>query len=100
MSTRKFEPEKLGDTLAVLMKRYRRVDVSAIETVRERWTQLVGSSLAEMCVPEVVKDGVLYVRVPSGAYSQKLQMDAEKIITALEDIGPSAPHSLHVTVRG
>lgn len=100
MSTRNLEPEKLGTTLATLMKRFRRVDISAIEAVRERWNQIVGEAIAEVCIPEVVKDGVLHVRVPSGAYSQKLQLDAEKIISALQDIGPSAPQSLHVTVRG
>ena len=100
MSGRKFEPEKLSDTLAALMKRYRRIDASAIESVRDRWDELVGPALADSCVPEVVKDGVLFVRVPTGAYSQKLQMSEEKIITALQDLGPSAPHSIRITVRG
>jgi len=59
MSGRKFEPEKLSDTLAALMKRYRRIDASAIDSVRDRWDELVGPVLADSCVPEVVKDGGL-----------------------------------------
>ena len=94
------EPERLGDTLAALIKRFRHVDLSIMEQIIERWPSLVGPELAEVCRPEVVRDGVLYVAVPNGAYGQKMRMTAENIISGLSDISAEAPTSLQVTVRG
>jgi hypothetical protein len=56
--------------------------------------------MADLCHPEVVREGVLYVAVPNGAFGQKLRMNAEKIIQGLSDISDGAPTSLQVTVRG
>jgi len=94
------EPERLGDTLAALVRRFRHVDLSVMDQILERWPALVGPEMAEVCHPEVVREGVLYVAVPSGAFGQKMRMNAEKIITGLSDISADAPTSLHVTVRG
>lgn len=99
-SRRPSEPEKLGDTLAALLRRFRHVDLSAMETIRARWPDLVGADMADLCHPEVVREGVLYVAVPNGAFGQKLRMNAEKIIQGLSDISDGAPTSLQVTVRG
>ena len=97
---RNHEPERLGDTLAALIRRFRHVDLSAMELIIARWPSLVGENLAASCHPEVVRDGVLYVAVPNGAFGQKLRMNAENIIKGLSDISADAPTSLHVTVRG
>lgn len=93
------EPERLNDTLAALMRRFTQVNLGALEIIQERWEAVVGPELARSCAPEVVRDQVLYVRVPSGAHGQKLQMRAGNIIEALSDLGADAPSSLQVTVR-
>ena len=98
--SRQREPERLGDTLAALLRRFRHVDLSIMEQIMERWPALVGPDLAETCRPEVVRDGILYVGVPSGAFGQKLRMNAENIIQGLSDISAHAPTSLQITVRG
>lgn len=97
---RQRDPERLGDTLAALVRRFRHVDLTAMEQILERWPALVGPELAETCRPEVVRDGILYVGVPNGAYGQKLRMNAENIIIGLADISGDAPTALQVTVRG
>lgn len=97
---RQREPERLGDTLAALIRRFRHVDLSIMEQISERWPTVVGPEMAEACHPEVVRDGILYVAVPNGAYGQKMRMNAENIIQGLSDISGDAPTSLQVTVRG
>lgn len=99
-SPRERDPERLGDTLAALVRRFRHVDLSIMEEIQERWPTLVGPELAGVCHPEVVRDGTLYVAVPNGAYGQKLRMNAENIIQGLREISDSAPTSVQVTVRG
>lgn len=94
------EPEKLGDTLAALVRRFRHVDLSIMEAIQQRWPEVVGPELADLCRPEVVRDGTLFVAVPNGAFSQKIRMNAENIINGLADIPGDPPTSVQVTVRG
>ena len=94
------EPEKLGDTLAALVRRFRHVDLSVMEEIQQRWPELVGPDIAEICHPEVVRDSILFVAVPNGAFGQKIRMNAENIIAGLRDISGDPPTSVQVTVRG
>lgn len=100
MTQNQREPERLGETLAALLRRFRHVDLPIMDEINEHWERLVGPELAHVCQPEVVRDGVLYVRVPNGAYGQKLRMSAENIIKRLGEISANAPTSLQITVRG
>lgn len=99
-TSRDREPEKLGDTLAALIRRFRHVDLSVMEEIQQRWPELVGPDIAELCRPEVVRDGMLFVAVPNGAFGQKIRMNAENIIAGLRDISGDPPTSVQVTVRG
>jgi hypothetical protein len=47
-----------------------------------------------------VRDGVLHVRVPSGAYAQKFAHEEERILSAFADLGEAAPTSIATIVRG
>jgi predicted nucleic acid-binding Zn ribbon protein len=94
------EPEKLGQTLRGLIGRFAHVDLTVMETILARWPDVVGSVLAERCHPEVVRDGVLHVRVPSGAYAQKFAHEEERILSAFADLGEAAPTSIATIVRG
>ncbi len=100
MAKRSNEPEKLGQTLRGLIGRFQHVDLSAMETIVARWPDLVGEVLAERCRPEVVRDGVLHVRVPTGAYAQKLCHEEQRILAALGDLGAAAPSAIQCVVRG
>ena len=100
MAKRSNEPEKLGQTLRGLIGRFQHVDLSVMETILLRWPDLVGGVLAERCYPEVVRDGVLHVRVPTGAYAQKLSHEEQRILAALSDLGASAPTGIQCVVRG
>ncbi|MEI8147952.1 MAG: DUF721 domain-containing protein [Actinomycetes bacterium] len=100
MAKRSSEPEKLGQTLRGLIGRFQHVDLSVMEFIVLRWPEIVGGVLAERCHPEVVREGVLHVRVPTGAYAQKLSHEEQRIISALSDLGDSAPTGIQCVVRG
>ena len=67
-------PRSLGETLRSLTSRYRKVDLFVIDEIRQRWGDAVGETLATRCVPELVREGALIVRVPSGAFAERLRM--------------------------
>jgi hypothetical protein len=80
------------------MSRFKRVDLDAMSTVRDRWGELAGEPLASRCEPEVVKDHVLFVRVPTGAYAEALERASMRIIEGLSDLGERAPTRLKIVV--
>jgi predicted nucleic acid-binding Zn ribbon protein len=91
-------PRSLGDSLRDLVGRFRQVDFDAMTEVRERWADLVGDALATRCEPLVVRDGVLYVRVPTGAYAEAMRRESARIIEGLSDLGEHAPREVRTTV--
>ena len=91
-------PTPLGDALRQWARRRRSVDLLVISDVRRLWPDLVASPLAERCVPEVVRDGVLYVRVPTGAFAERLRMDTTSILAGLAVLGERAPRALATVV--
>ncbi len=98
MTRRKDGPVSLGESLASLASRYKKVDLLIIDEVRARWPAAVGEVLAERCVPELVKDASLVVRVPSGAFAERLRRDERTILEAFADLGGRAPTSLTIVV--
>ena len=97
--TRSFDgPQSIGDSLRALAKRYRKVDLLVIDEIRARWSDVVGDTLAQRCVPEVVREGVLVVRVPSGAFAERLRMDESAILAAYADLETRAPSALQIVV--
>jgi predicted nucleic acid-binding Zn ribbon protein len=91
-------PSPLGDALRQWARRRRSVDLLVITDVRRLWPDLVAAPLAARCVPEVVRDGVLYVRVPTGAFAERLRMDAASILEGLAVLGERAPRALATVV--
>lgn len=82
----------------MLSGRYKRVDLYVIDEIRNRWPEVVGESLAARCVPELVKDGELIVRVPNGAYAERLRSDERGVLRRLAEISERAPTGLRVVV--
>jgi len=92
------QPQSLSDLLNTMAKRVRKVDLRVIDEIRALWPTLVEPAVAELCRPEFVKNGVLVVAVPSGAFAQRISMDAPTIIAGLASLGERAPLSLRTIV--
>jgi predicted nucleic acid-binding Zn ribbon protein len=94
------EPQQLGVSLSKLVGRFSRVDLPIMEVIHQRWPSLVGEEVAQRCRPQVVKDGVLIVAVPTGAYAARLNRDAPDILEALADLGVRCPREMRTVVQG
>lgn len=88
----------LGDVLNVLAGRLRKVDLRVIDEVRQLWPTVVDPVLAEHCQPEFVKNGVLLISVPSGAFAQKILLEGPAIVAGFESLGERAPHSVRTVL--
>lgn len=94
MSRNVDQPEPLGDLLRTMAGRVKKVDLTLIEKIREHWPTLVEPVVAHACRPEFVKNRVLVVGVPSGAFAQQIQLEQESILRGLAVLGDRAPTSL------
>jgi predicted nucleic acid-binding Zn ribbon protein len=92
------QPRPLAEALDTVAGRLRRVDLRLIDEVRDLWPTVVDPVLAEHCRPAFIKSGVLLVEVPSGAFAQRVQRDAEAILGGLAPLGASAPTSLRTVL--
>jgi predicted nucleic acid-binding Zn ribbon protein len=54
--------------------------------------------LAEHCRPEFVKNGVLLITVPSGAFAQRITQERESILLGLAPLGDRAPTTLRTVL--
>jgi predicted nucleic acid-binding Zn ribbon protein len=98
MRSRDEPPAKLGELLNTLAGRLRKVDLRDIDEIRTLWPRVVEPVIAEHCRPEFVKDGVLLVSVPSGAFAQRVMSDATTILEGFSSLGPRAPKSLRTVL--
>jgi predicted nucleic acid-binding Zn ribbon protein len=98
MRSRDEQPAKLGELLNTLAGRLRKVDLRDIDEIRTMWPSIVEPVIAEHCRPEFVKDGVLLVRVPSGAFAQRIMSDATTILGGFSSLGTHAPTSLRTVL--
>ncbi len=89
----------LAAVLDELAGRLRRVDLRLIDRARALWPNLVDPVLAEHCRVEVIKDGVLIVSVPSGAFAQQIVLASPSILRGLSSLGKGAPTSLKTVLR-
>jgi predicted nucleic acid-binding Zn ribbon protein len=92
------EPSPLAELLDSLAGRLTRVDLRLIDRAREIWPSAVEPAIAEHCRVEFIKDGVLVVSVPSGAFAQVVAAQTETILSRFSVLGSRAPHAVK-TVR-
>jgi predicted nucleic acid-binding Zn ribbon protein len=92
-------PRALGESLRALASRYKKVDLFVIDEIRDRWELIVGEALAARCRPLLVRDGLLVVEVPSGAFAERLRSEESNIVAALSELGDRAPKGLRITVK-
>ena len=99
MRSREEEPALLGELLHALAGRLRRVDLRVIDDARRLWPTVVDSVLAEHCRVEFIKDGVLVVSVPSGAFAQRVLTESPSILKGFSSLGKSAPTTLKTVLK-
>lgn len=92
------QPRPLSELLQAMAQRVKKVDLTVIEEIRELWPTVVDPNLASVCHPEFVKNRVLVVSVPSGAFAQQISLDEETILRGLAPLAQRAPTSIK-TVR-
>ena len=98
MKQRDEQPAALGELLNTLAGRLRKVDLRDIDEIRSLWPSIVEPVIAEHCRPEFVKNGVLLVSVPSGAFAQRVMSDATTILEGFAPLGSKAPTSLRTVL--
>lgn len=91
-------PRSLGEILNTVAGRLRKVDLLAIDEVRRLWPDIVDRVLAEHCRPEFIKNQVLLISVPSGAFAQRIKLEHDAIIQGLSSLGERAPTSVRTVV--
>jgi predicted nucleic acid-binding Zn ribbon protein len=91
-------PKGLAELLETLAGRLRKVDLRLIDEIRAMWPDIVEPALAQHCRPEFVKNGVLLVSVPSGAFAQRVTMDSARILAGFAPLGDRAPTSLRTVL--
>ncbi len=92
------QPSPLADLLNTLAGRLRRVDLRLIDEIRELWPNIVEPVVSQHCRPEFVKNGVLLVTVPSGAFAQRVMIDSVSILEGFAPLGDRAPRSLRTVL--
>lgn len=93
------EPVALSELLDSLAGRLRRVDLRVIDEARALWPSVVDEVLATNCRVELVKDGVLIVSVPSGAFAERVRLASPSILRGFSSLGKRAPTSLRTVLR-
>jgi len=93
------QPKTIGDLLNVVAGRLRKVDIRAIDQIRELWPTIVEPVLAENCRPEFIKNGVLLIRVPSGAFAQRILSETNTILEGFSPLGVNAPTALRTVLE-
>lgn len=98
MSRRDDPPFRLADVLETVAGRLRKVDLRLIDEVRALWPTIVDPVLIEHCHPQFVKDGVLLVSVPSGAFAQRIASESTSILAGFQQLGDRAPTSIRTVL--
>jgi len=93
------EAAVLGELLNTLAGRLRRVDLRLIDEARALWPTVVDAVIAEHCRVELIKDGVLIVSVPSGAFAQRVMSQSPSILEGFLVLGAKAPSSLKTVLH-
>jgi predicted nucleic acid-binding Zn ribbon protein len=93
------DPASLGELLNTLAGRLRRVDLRLIDRARELWPSVVDPVIAEHCRVELIKDTVLIVSVPSGAFAQQIRQESASIVRGFSSLGSGAPTSVKTILK-
>jgi predicted nucleic acid-binding Zn ribbon protein len=98
MSDKDDGPKGLAELLNTMAGRLRKVDLRLIDEIREMWPRIVEPVIAQHCRPEFVKNGVLLVSVPSGAFAQRVTSESTTILSGFSSLGDRAPRALRTVL--
>ncbi len=82
-----------------LASRLKKVDLRQIDELRTLWPEIVDPVIASHCRPEFIKNGVLIIAVPSGAFAQRVNSQSEAILSGCAKLGEGAPTSLRTVLK-
>lgn len=82
-----------------MAKRVKRVDLTIIEEIQQHWPTLIEPAIATTCHPEFVKNRILVISVPSGAYAQQIALERDSILRGLAFLNDRAPTSLRTVQK-
>ncbi len=99
MKSRDEQPAPLAEVLDALAGRLRRVDLRLIDEARSLWPNAVERVIAEHCRVELIKDHVLIVSVPSGAFAQRIQQHSPSILRSFSTLSSGAPTSIKTVLQ-
>jgi predicted nucleic acid-binding Zn ribbon protein len=99
MKGRDDQPKGLAELLNAVAGRLRKVDLRLIDEIREMWPHIVEPVIAQHCRPEFVKNGVLLVSVPSGAFAQRVTSLAPTILAGFASLGERAPNAVRTVLK-
>jgi predicted nucleic acid-binding Zn ribbon protein len=91
-------PKGLAELLNTMAGRLRKVDLRLIDEIREMWPHIVEPVIAQHCRPEFVKNGVLLISVPSGAFAQRVTSESTTILSGFSSLGDRAPRALRTVL--
>jgi predicted nucleic acid-binding Zn ribbon protein len=93
------DPQRLETGITRLISENGWVEPVAVGGVIGRWASVVGSDIAEHCVPENFADGVVTVRADSSAWATQLRLLVPTLLRRMaEEVGEDTVHT--VVVRG
>jgi predicted nucleic acid-binding Zn ribbon protein len=95
------EPTPLRDSLAEVGAQLGLPEPGPLETLAERWSEIVGPTIAEHARVLTVRDGVLTVVVEAPAWATQLRyLEDDVVRRAAETVGAGVVRGVRVKVEG
>lgn len=92
-------PSRLRRSLESVLDALGGPGVDAIVTIHERWSEIVGAEMADLCRPVGIEDGTLRIRVAGPAWASHLRWAERDILARIADlVGPAEIMSITVSV--
>lgn len=80
---RRDDPDKVGDLLSGLFRKWGLQGELERQDALERWPEIVGEAIAKVARPRGIARGVLYVEVRSSAWMNELEMMRHEFLRRL-----------------
>lgn len=80
------QPEKIDVALDNILSRIRRPENGVLITLRGQWSSIVGTMFAKFCEPELLREGVLTLKVRHSALLAELRPSCDLIIKRVNSV--------------
>lgn len=85
------EPTRVDVPLDAVMAKLAGTSVTATEVIFDRWSEIVGSGLAQYSKPARLDDGCLFIAVEEAAFGSELRWMERTIIDRVTELAGSCP---------